>query len=45
MGVSTVGSIVAAQIKAAGFDVKKLKISGTSLKYLLKVYKRKFLIS
>ena len=32
MGVSTVGNMVAAQVKAAGFDTKKLKISGSSVR-------------
>ena len=33
MGLNTVGTIVADQIKAAGFDTKKLKTSGTSVRY------------
>ena len=30
MGINMVGTLVANQIKDAGFDTKKLKISGTS---------------
>ena len=33
MGKTTVGNMVASQIKDAGFDTKKLKISGTSIRY------------
>jgi hypothetical protein len=33
MGINTVGTMVAEQIRAAGFDTKRLKISGTSVRY------------
>jgi hypothetical protein len=32
MGINMVGTLVANQIKDAGFDTKKLKISGTSIR-------------
>ena len=32
MGIGTIGNIVATQIKSAGFDTRKLKIGGSSVR-------------
>ena len=35
MGINTIGNALPQQLKAAGFDVKQMKISGTSVRFVL----------
>lgn len=34
MGINTIGNALPQQLKAAGFDVKQMKISGTSVRFV-----------
>ena len=38
MGINTIGNALPQQLKAAGFDVKHMKISGTSVRFVFVLF-------